>query len=814
VSGGSMSGGSMSGGSMSGGSMSGGSVSGGSMSGGSMSGGSMSGGSMSGGSMSGGSMSGGSMSGGYVSGGSMSGGSVSGSSSETVRVSGGSMSGGSLSGGSMSGSSSSSLSGSSSGSVSGGDLSGGSQGSKDSGWVKLANGTWTRQQSSWSSSSSSESGQGHGSSGQGFGSGSTQVENTRQGQGAVHGSSGLGNSGSGSNDSGWSLLPNGTYVRKTSSWSSWSSSSGGAGGGGLEGTSHRSQSSSSSNNGYNEGSYFAGGVGTSMGSSSGDSGQDSNAIEQVNLGDKSGSLSGGGGGVGLIFSAAQGPGDYHGTISKAELEHEAGGAIFNVEGGETKHQVDNTRYQGSIEGIGGGGSISSEREEQSNINSVDGGSYGSEASYSGVASEDADYSEVESSSDIVVTHGGKWVWSEANNKWEWEEAASASTDGGSSVVETEDAGSTESPWTLLPNGTYIKKSSSWSSWSSSSSSNGGAAQGGAIVSDGYGSQGSQSGGNGGYSDQDSDSGQDDSGWVLLSNGTYVRRQSKWSSSSSSSSGVSLSGERGAGAGYGTGTVLSGDDVAAHLSSGMLSPVGHDLNGHEQGNKGKNDTGWVTLDDGTMVKKTSSWASWSGVSHAGEEFDQDRLEEVQRQLAEKARQHISRTPSNVEPGFENSHRRNHRSSRRRQKRSTEEFEAEKAECGDRCTIIECTVGPLKKDESVVFKVRSRLFTATQVKNYQEKVTITSKLITRVTKLPFQVQDEFLAHQSQSVTTTVIPNEPLERGIPWWVWLLAALGGILVLALIAYLLYKCGFFKRKRPEDSPETEPLNGHTSNGY
>ena len=96
----------------------------------------------------------------------------------------------------------------------------------------------------------------------------------------------------------------------------------------------------------------------------------------------------------------------------------------------------------------------------------------------------ADYSEAENSSDIVVTHGGKWVWSEANNKWEWEEAASASTDGGSSVVETEDAGSTESPWTLLPNGTYIKKSSSWSSWSSSSSSNGGAAQGGAIGSDG------------------------------------------------------------------------------------------------------------------------------------------------------------------------------------------------------------------------------------------------------------------------------------------------------------------------------------------
>ena len=78
----------------------------------------------------------------------------------------------------------------------------------------------------------------------------------------------------------------------------------------------------------------------------------------------------------------------------------------------------------------------------------------------------------------------------------------------------------------------------------------------------------------------------------------------------------------------------------------------------------------------------------------------------------------------------------------------------------------------------------------------------------------------------VTTTVIPSEPGEAGIPWWVWILAALGGILVLAAITYCLYKvaiisliitrvtsfvlqCGFFKRRRPEGGPESEPLNGN-----
>ena len=52
---------------------------------------------------------------------------------------------------------------------------------------------------------------------------------------------------------------------------------------------------------------------------------------------------------------------------------------------------------------------------------------------------------------------------------------------------------------------------------------------------------------------------------------------------------------------------------------------------------------------------------------------------------------------------------------RPKRSLAEFQAELDSCSPgSCTVIKCTVGPLEKDESVLFKVRSRLFTETQVK----------------------------------------------------------------------------------------------------
>merc|ERR1719192_1335126 len=269
------------------------------------------------------------------------------------------------------------------------------------------------------------------------------------------------------------------------------------------------------------------------------------------------------------------------------------------------------------------------------------------------------------------------------------------------------------------------------------------------------------------------------------------------------------------AGVGTGTVFSGDQVASQISSGQLVPAGQE--GSQWGDQGTNSTGWVTRPDGTMVKKSSSWASWSSSSYddlpGGNSLDQ-----VQRQLEQRVRSGLdTHLPSNVEPGFETEYRNNRRNRRNaaaRPKRSLAEFQSELDNCTpDKCTIIKCTVGPLEKDESVLFKVRSRLFTQTQVENYAEKVKISSKLVTRVTKLPFLLDEKHLAFQTHVVTTTVIPSEPGEAGIPWWVWILAALGGILVLSVITYCLYKCGFFKRRRPEDGPETEPLNGN-ANGY
>lgn len=44
------------------------------------------------------------------------------------------------------------------------------------------------------------------------------------------------------------------------------------------------------------------------------------------------------------------------------------------------------------------------------------------------------------------------------------------------------------------------------------------------------------------------------------------------------------------------------------------------------------------------------------------------------------------------------------------------------------------------------------------------------------------------QTHQVTTEVFPSEMSDGTIPWWVWLLAAIFGLLLLALIIFCLYK--------------------------
>ena len=59
---------------------------------------------------------------------------------------------------------------------------------------------------------------------------------------------------------------------------------------------------------------------------------------------------------------------------------------------------------------------------------------------------------------------------------------------------------------------------------------------------------------------------------------------------------------------------------------------------------------------------------------------------------------------------------------RVKRQYDGFQREIGDCNeDRCTLVRCTIGNLVKGELVTFKIRSRLFTETQINvSWHEKV----------------------------------------------------------------------------------------------
>lgn len=97
--------------------------------------------------------------------------------------------------------------------------------------------------------------------------------------------------------------------------------------------------------------------------------------------------------------------------------------------------------------------------------------------------------------------------------------------------------------------------------------------------------------------------------------------------------------------------------------------------------------------------------------------------------------------------------------------------------------------------------------------QERLRVSSKLVARVASLQYGLPPDNVPLTQHFVSTEVVVEgiDTPGKGPAWWIILLAVLGGLLLLGLLALLLWKLGFFKRKRPQDQ---EPLNPPEKNGY
>ncbi|XP_029314787.1 LOW QUALITY PROTEIN: integrin alpha-6 [Cottoperca gobio] len=117
---------------------------------------------------------------------------------------------------------------------------------------------------------------------------------------------------------------------------------------------------------------------------------------------------------------------------------------------------------------------------------------------------------------------------------------------------------------------------------------------------------------------------------------------------------------------------------------------------------------------------------------------------------------------------------------------------------KCVVLKC---PLQGLDGTAVELRSRLWNSTFIEDYASisnmHIVVKASLV-----LHTQAKNMILRTPHTDVTVAVSPEGAVAQlsGVPWWIILVAVLAGILILALLVFLLWKCGFFKRSKQEDS--------------
>ncbi|XP_068185477.1 integrin alpha-V isoform X1 [Antennarius striatus] len=154
-----------------------------------------------------------------------------------------------------------------------------------------------------------------------------------------------------------------------------------------------------------------------------------------------------------------------------------------------------------------------------------------------------------------------------------------------------------------------------------------------------------------------------------------------------------------------------------------------------------------------------------------------------------------------------------------KRDLESSDLQTLDCTTaQCVQLRCHVGRLERKKNAILFIYSRLdvnnFLRTE--NQNRSYVIRSTASFSVIEMPYKNLQPELPSNSTTVSVSVVWVAEPPQAVPAWVVALAVLAGLLLLALLIFIMYKLGFFKRVRPpqEDCTEKEQLqpeeNGNT----
>ena len=128
-----------------------------------------------------------------------------------------------------------------------------------------------------------------------------------------------------------------------------------------------------------------------------------------------------------------------------------------------------------------------------------------------------------------------------------------------------------------------------------------------------------------------------------------------------------------------------------------------------------------------------------------------------------------------------------------------------DCGRKsakCFTISCNLPRLAKRDFAVIKLRSRVWNSTLVEDYPHIDSVVINARARLEMSPELESHQLRGDDETTLSVVAFPDGLSEAGIaniPIWVMVVSIMTGLLVVVIITLILWKFGFFERKRVSD---------------